>query len=334
MGFSTNDPRNYFALAKQTSAEAEATTGFKFVKYLNGTALDIAIDSQSIYEGGDGMDQGLIYRQHTKPDGQIQAYVRPDMWTYLSAWTLGSAAAVGTSAEVGTSVYVPNSTSLYLTVEAAWGGGNQADRVISALLTGMTVEGQSGEPWKVTVPFIGGGTPYYRDGAASGLAPTLETGDPAMYAGGAYLLNGATEVDVMQWTYNYTRNVDDNLFTTSTFRRKVVPLSRSVSLEMQIIWQNQAYYKQIQYGGGSYVPAFLATGSFHAERQLVGSQLIAIDVPNLRFTNVSVNRLNPDGETVVLDVSAMGIRAGTSLVQHRSVHNAVTASSYLGPSGI
>jgi hypothetical protein len=56
---------------------------------------------------------------------------------------------------------------------------------------------------------------------------------------------------------------------------------------------------------------------------------LAVDVPNLNYTAVNVNRLEPDGETVVLDVSAMGVRAGTSIVQHRSVHNAVTASSYL-----
>lgn len=329
MGFSSSDPRNYVALARQADANTEASTGFKFVKYLNGTDVSPDIDTQAIFEGGDGQAQGLVYRQHTKNDGQIVAYARPDMWTYLSSWALGSAVSVGTSVAIGTSIYTPNATVAFLTVEGAWGGGNQIDRVLSAILTGFQVEGAAGEPWKVTTPYVGGGTPYFRDGAASALSPVLESGDPAMYAQGAYLIGGATEIDILQWTYNFARNVDDNLYTVNTFRRKVVPLSYTVSLDFQVIMQTQTYYKEFQYGGGSQVPATLATTAFHAERILTASQKLAVDIPFLRVTNISANRFNPDGETVVLDVSAMGVKsAGTGIVQHTSVHNAVGASAY------
>lgn len=329
MGFSSSDPRNYVALGKQADASTEATE-FKFVKYLNGTDVSPEIDAADVFEGGDGQAQGLHYRQHTKNDGQIVAYARPDMFTYLSAWALGSAVTVGTAIGVGTSIFTPNATARFLTIEGAWGGGNQIDRVMSGLLTGFQVEGAAGEPWKVTTPYIGGGTAYFRDGAASALSPVLETGDPAMYAGGAYLIGGATEIDILQWTYNFQRNVDDNLFTTSQFRRKVVPLSYTVSLDMQVIMQTQAYYKNFQYGGGSMVPNNLATTAFHAERALVGSQMLCIDVPFLRVTNIQANRFNPDGETVVLDISAMGAKsAGTGLVQHTSVHSAIAATSYV-----
>lgn len=329
MGYSSNDPRNYFAMARQTNAATEATTGFKFLKYLNDTQLSPAIESETVYEGGDGQDPGLQYRARHKPDGQAVAYARPDMFTYLSAWSLGSAAAVGTSIAIGTSIYTPNATVPFLTLEQAWGGGNQIDRVLSAISVGFQVEAEAGAPWKVTVPFIGGGTPYYRDGAASALSAVLESGDPAMYAGGAYLIGAATEVDLLRWTYNFNRNVDDNLFTTSIFRRKVVPLTRGATLDFQVIWQDQAYYKQAMYGGGSMVPPNLATTAFHAERQLAGSQLMAIDIPFLRITDCSVNRLAPDGETVVLDLSAQAVKGATGLVQHTSVHNAVGASAYL-----
>jgi hypothetical protein len=329
MGYSSADPRNYLAIAKQKSATEEATTGFKFLKYLGDSGIKHDIEAQSVFEGGDGQDQGLHYRAKTKPDGQAVAYARPDMFTFLSAWALGSAAAVGTSAGVGTSIYTPNATVPYLTVEQSWGGGNQIDRVMSAILTGFQVEAEAGAPWKVTCPIIGGGTPYYRDGAASALSAVLESGDPAMYAGGAYLIDGATQLDITRFTYNFTRNVDDDLFTVDTFRRKVVPLSRTVSVDFQLLWQDQAIYRNIQYGGGSFVPPNLATGAFHAERKLTGSQLIAIDVPLLRYTSVEVNRLEPDGQTVVLDVSAMGAKGGTGIVQHTVVHNAVGASAYL-----
>lgn len=329
MAYSSNDPRNYFALSKQADANTEATTGFKFIKFLDPTGINIAQDTQAIYEGGDGQDQGLVYRQHTKPDGQITCYARPDHFTFLSAWALGSAAAVGTANNIGTSIYVPNATIPFLTAEQAWGGGNNIDRAMSAILTGFTITANAGDPWKLTVPFIGGGTAYWRDGAASALAQTLETGDPAMYDQSAVLIDGATQMDVTQWTYTFTRGVDDNLFTFSPYRRKVVPLSRAVTLNYQLIWQDQAIYKNALYGGGTYIPAQLATTAFHAERQLSASQLIAIDIPFLRVTDVQVNRLMPDGQTVILNVSANAVKAGTGIVQHRIVHNNVSATSYL-----
>jgi hypothetical protein len=328
MAFSSNDPRNYLAIARQQDFDTEGSS-FSFLKFRGGTGFNVELDSEQVLEGGDGQDPGLIYRSKTRADGTLVGYARPAMWTYLSAWAMGSAAAVGTSAGVGTSVYVPNATVPFLTIEQAWGGGNQIDRVRSAILTSFQVEGEAGQPWLVTADFVGGGTPYYRDGSASALTPTLESGDPAMYAGGAYLINGATSLDIRRFTYRFERNVDDDLYTTETFRRKVVPLTRSVSVDFQVIFQDSTLYKQVVYNGGSVVPQVLATGSFHAERRLTSSQLLAVDVPNLNYTAVNVNRLEPDGETVVLDVSAMGVRAGTSIVQHRSVHNAVTASSYL-----
>ena len=330
MAFSSADPRNYLAIGRQADFDTEAAA-FKFVKYLGDSGLKTEMDSQSIYEGGDGQDQGLHYRSRTRPDGQISAYVRPDIWTWAGAFAMGSAAAIGTSVGVGTSIFVPNATIPFLTVEQAWGGGNQIDRVRSAILTGFQVEGGSGEPWRMSLPFIGGGTPYYRDGAASALTPVLESGDPAMYAGGAYLINGATTLDIRRFNVNFQRQVDADLFTTETYRRKVVPLTRSLEVTFQTIYQDSTLYRQILYGGGSMIPNDLATGAFHAQRVLSGSQMAAIDVPFLRYTGISLNRLDPDGQTVVLDVSAMGVKGATSLLQVRSNHLNVGASAYISP---
>lgn len=330
MGYSSNDPANYLAMAKQADASTEATANFKFLKFLGQSGIEPNVEAQSVFEGGDGQDQGLHYRQRTKFDGQVIANARPDMFAYLSAWALGSGVAVPSAAggNLASHVYTPNATIPFLTVEQAWGGGKQIDRVMSAILTGFQVEGQAGAPWQITVPFIGGGTSYYRDGAASALSAVLESGDPAMYAGGAYLIDGATQLDITKFTYNFQRNVDDNLFTTAQFRRKVVPLSRQISIDFQLIWQDQAMWKNVMYGGGSQIPNNLATGSFHAERVLTASQYLAIDVPLMRYTNISVNQLIPDGETVVLDISAMAVKGGTGICQHR-INTLSSATSYL-----
>ena len=330
MGYSSNDPRNYLAMARQTAIGTEASSGFKFLRFLGDSGIDIGIESESIYTGGDGQDHGLHYRSKTNPDGNVETFSWPDAFTFLSAWAMGSAAAVGTSVGIGTSIFTPNATVPALTVEQAWGGGNQIHRVSDAILGGLTIAAEAGQPWRVSAPIIGGGTPYYRDGAASALSATLETGDPAMYAGGAYLLNGATELDLRSWSFNFERNIDDDLRTTNTFRRKVIPLTRSLTIEGEMIWQDQALWKRAQFGSGSVVPHTLATGSFHAERILTASQMLAVDVPFMNFTDVSVNGLQPDGETVLLSFTAMAVKAGTGICQIRSTHNNIGASAYIG----
>ena len=316
MGYSSADPANYLAFAKQTNESTEATTGFKHLKYLGDSGMSLETSTESVYEGGDGQDQGLHYKSKVKPDGQLQVFARPDSFAFLSAWALGSGVDPASTGQVASHVYTPNATIPYLTMEQAWGAGQQIERVLSTILTGFQVEGEAGMPWRVSVPFIGGGTPYVRN-ATQALTPSLESGDPAMFAGGAYLVNGATTLDITRFSYNFARNVDDDLHTTSVFRRKVIPLTRSVELSFQLIWQDQALWKSIDYGASPFVTEALASGAFHAERLLTASQLIAIDVPNLKYTNVEVNRLEPDGQTVVLDVSAMGVKQGTGVCQHR-----------------
>ena len=331
MGYSSNDPRNYLAIARQSAIGTEATTGFKFLRFLGDSGLDIGIEAESIYTGGDGQDHGLHYRTKTNPDGNAETFAWPDTFTYLTAWAMGSAAAIGTSVGIGTSIWTPNATIPALTIEQAWGGGNQIHRVSDAILTGLNISGAAGEPWRLSVPFIGGGTPYYRDGSASALTAVLESGDPAMYAGGAYLVNGATELDLRSWNFNFTRGVDDDLRTTNTFRRKVIPLVRSLEVTGEMIWQDQALWKRAQFGGGSVVPHTLATGSFHAERILTASQMLAVDVPFMNFTEISVTPLQPDGETVLLNFTGKAVKAGTGICQIRSTHSAIGASAYLSP---
>jgi len=101
-----------------------------------------------------------------------------------------------------------------------------------------------------------------------------------------------------------------------------------VGVDLEVIYQNATLYKKIQYNGGSRIDVNLATGSFRAYRSLASSQLLGVDVPNLVYTGVELNRLEPDGETVILNVAGLGIRSATSLMQLRA--NIIgRATSYL-----
>lgn len=330
MAFSSNDPRNYVAVGRQADFDTAADS-FKFVKYLGDSGVNIEQDAESIFEGGDGQDQGYHYRSRVRADGQITANVRPDVWTWAAAWSMGSAAAVGTSAGVGTSIYVPNATLPDLTIENAFAGGNQIERAHAAKFTGWQLEGEAGGLWQLTLPFMSAGTPVWRDGQASALSPVLESGDPAQFAGGAYLINGGSTLDMRRFAINFERQVDADIYTNSVFRRKIVLLTRSIEVTGQVVFQNADLWRSIKYGAAnaSVIGENLATGAFHVERKLAGSQLMAADVPLVRWTGADLNSLEPDGETLVVDFTGMAAKGATGIMQLRSVHNAVGASAYL-----
>jgi hypothetical protein len=328
MPFSSNDPANYLAIGKQSSDTVEATS-FQFLKYLNDASFDPAMETQDVYEGGDGQDSGLHYKSSVKPDGSVEVYARPNAFAYLGAYAMGSGIDPPSVAPGGVAshIYVPNATVPALTVEQSFAGGNEIERVMNAIISGFTVESEAKQPWKITVPMIGGGT-YYGRPIASALTPAIEVGNPAMHAGGAYLIDGATSLWIQSFAYRFERKVDDDLFTVNVTRADVVELTRSLAIEMQVVLVDPTLYRKVQRNGGSYVPVDLATGSFHAERQIGASQLIALDVPLLNYTGAAVNRLNPDGETMVINVSAMAVKGATSLTQLRA--NIIgSATSYL-----
>lgn len=333
MAYSSNDPANYVAVGKQTAIDTEATS-FKFVKWLNDDVMSADKDTDSVYEGGDGQDQGLHYQKFVKADGSIETFARPDTFTYLAAWAMGSGVtpASAATADVASHIYTPNATLPALTVEQCFGGGQDIERVSNAIISGFTVEGEAGLPWKLTVPFIGGGTYYYRDGSASALSPAVESGDPAMYNNTINLIDGATSYDVRKWNFNFERGVDDNLFTNQMFRRAVVPLTRQLTVTAEIIYQNHNLWKKIQYGQttASMVPVNLATGAFSAAVSLASSQQLRLDVPLLRYTSVSVNKLSPDGQTLILNVTGRAVKGATGICQI-GANICGRATSYLLP---
>jgi hypothetical protein len=327
--FSSNDPKDYLALAKQSAQRTEATTGFKFLKYLTG-GLTVQQDSNTIFEGGDGQDPGLVYKTRHTADGNVDVYVRPDTFAYLSAWAMGSGVTPPSTGNVASHIYVPNSTVPFLTVEQCWGGGAQCDRALDTIINSYQLAGTKEEPWKLSVGFMAGGTVFGRNGTASALSASLESGDPAMYAGGAYVIDGATSLDVLSWNFQMNRDVDGDLFTTGVTRRDIVPLKRNYTFAAQVIVQDPALWQKVYLtaSGGTMPQVVLASGAFHAERQLTASQLVAIDIPNLKYLNSQVNSLEPDGQTLIYDISAQPVKSGTGVVQIRA-NITSSATSYL-----
>lgn len=323
-GRATNEAANYFAIGKQSAKDTEATT-FLFLRHLDGTGLEMDTQVQAEREGGDGQEVGLVYKSAISMDGGAVANARAEFAGRILAYVLGadSVAAASGGASGAAQIHTAAPTALgasapYLTVEQLF--GDKIERVSNALPNELTIEGEAGRPIKLTANFVGGGTPYSRDAAASALTPTRESGDPFFYPGASVVIDGAGNTKITKFKSSIRRTLDEDIRTTQLFREDVVQLNFDSDLEFTLKYEDKTLYDKIQYGGGTYVPIPLSTGSFKIYAETgsgTAQRFFEINIPVHRYTGARVNKLDPDGKTCYLDVTAMGVKGATHQIFSR-----------------
>ncbi|HEY0391028.1 MAG TPA: phage tail tube protein [Solirubrobacterales bacterium] len=324
-GRSTNEPSNYFALGKQSAKDTEATTFF-FFRHLDGTGLDPDEQTQSVREGGDGQEVGFVHKTAISMDGDVVANARPERAARGAAWTLGADKVEAGVGEASGAAQVhfgtPTSTLPYLTAEQMW--GDVIERVSNVQLTNMVIEGEAGRPLKITHSMVAGGTPYRRNAAASALTPTRETGQPYFYPGGSYVIDGAGNTKITKFKSTVERGLDTDIRTTSLFREDVVALNFDSSLEFTLKYEEATMYDKVHYLSGTTISPNaigLATGAFKAYTEFgagTGLRFFELNHPLIVYTGARVNKLDPDGKTMYLDITAMGVRGATHQVFTRT----------------
>lgn len=331
-GFPTNDPNNYIAFGKQSALDTDATT-FHFFKHLDGSGFDVDEDSERIREGGDGQQAALSYRTNVKADGNIIALGRKNTAARLWAAVLGSdAIASAPVASLARHTAAPVASLAYFTIEQRY--ADAIERNLNCQITTLTVEGEAGKPWQYTAAFLGGGTVTFRD-VASALTPARETDKPFFYPNGSYQFDGFASygAQVTKWKVEVQRNVDDAIQTTGLNRSDLVPLNFDVNVDATIKYTSKDWYQRVQYSSGSSVPVQYATGSIdfaQVQQVMTASGLFAsglqrIVVPLLEWVDAKVNKLDPDGKTMYLDVVGMDIKGTTSAIFSQIDTNEVAA---------
>lgn len=318
-GRSTNDPSNYFALGKQSAKDTEATT-FTFTKHLDGTGLELDEQTESVREGGDGQEVGFVHKTAISMDGDLVVNSRPVVGAQLAAWTLG-AATVGDGVAPAATVtqlitLVPTSTQPYLTAEQRF--ADKIERVSNVQVSGLTLEGEAGRPMKLTANLVGGGTPFSPI-LASAKTPVRESGQPHFYPGGSYQLTGASGAKMTKFKTTDMRGQDTDIRTVSLFREDVIGLNYDVSLEGTFKYEDEQLYNKVHYtaaSDGTIDPNAmgLATGAFSAYTAFgagTTTRTMRHDIPLVVYTGARVNKLDPDGKTMYVDFSGIGVRAAT-----------------------
>lgn len=318
-GKPTNDPVNYFAMGKQ-SAKGTVASAFYFLKHLDGSGFEVEKEIQREREGGDGQEVGLTYVSMVKADGAMMSNARPNMVARLYGAGLGgvaqSSAAVASLARF---TFFPVASLPYFTFEQRF--SDEIERIHDSVVTGVTLEAEAGRPWKVSAQFLSGASITDRD-VASALTVTRDVGKPHFFPGGSYVFDGGASyaADVTKIKAEISRGVDDGIQTTGLGRDDIIPMAFDVTVDATIKYTSRDFYKKVTYNGGSNLQQDLPTGSI----DLVTLQQVAVNasvfatgmmrtvMPVMEWTDVKVNKLDPDGKTVYLDLVGMNKTGATS----------------------
>lgn len=312
-GRATNDPANYIALGKQASKDTEATT-FYFFKHLDGSGFEVDYDVQSERVGGDGQEVSFTYRSMVKADGAIVTYAWPEVTGRVLAAVCGqdtpSLVASSAGGMLVDHTIIPVASLPYFTVDQQW--ADMQERVSNAKITQVDIEFEAGRPFKLTANTLGGGTVYIPTLA---LTPARESGEPMFYPGASVTLAGAASgAKVTKGKISIKRNVDDGIQTIGLSREDVVELNQDYTLDITAKYESKTLYQQAHFNGGTTVISDLATialSLFQAGPAGLSSQTMRLEMPLLEVTGAKVNKLDPDGKTVYLDIAAQSVKGAT-----------------------
>lgn len=324
----TNEPANYIAVGKQAAKDTEATT-FYYLKQLSGSGFQVGWNTVSEREGGDGQEVGLRYKDKIKADGTLNANARYGWIGRAFAWCLGGEAVASTAAgatcvQIHTAFMVASAP--YLTVDQRY--ADEIERADNCIINTLTVTGQAGRPLKVEAQFMVGGTVYQRD-ISSSLTPVREYNRPQYYPYGSYVFDGfaSYSTKVTKFKIQVMRHVDDSIQTTGLQPEDVAVLDFDVAFDATLKYETRDFYQKVAYLGGSQVAPDFATGSFQMNTFTTGAAipgpyvpnlatgyLFQVNLPLLQYDNAKVNKLDPDGKTMYLDVVGNSIKnpAGTA----------------------
>lgn len=329
-GRATNEPSNYFAAGDHAFSDPTSlTNGPYFFRYLDGTGFEVDNQFDSVREGGDGQEVGLRYKKLVTSDGQWIAYARPRLAAHAWRGILGGAnqsLATPGNATLLRQIIRPDlnavnavSVSTLPAFQFIQRHGSLLERTYWGRYTNLKLEGEAGQPLKYTAQFIAGGSVGQFGTGASAYAASYEAQDvPIFYAGGSYVLNGAASysTDITKFTLEVARTMDDAIQTTALTRDDVVSLGLDINFDCTIKLTSAALYQDVQYNASNLISSF-ATGSVRLTNvyQYVdkngGTGIHDIFVPLIEWVDAKVNKLDPDGKTVYVDLVGMSVKGAT-----------------------
>ena len=332
--FSSADPNAFVGLSlKQTALGTPNVTaaGYRYIKYLSGMSFDPQQDTTFLREGGDGLDWGSAYLKTWKGVGQLVFNVRPEIAGQFLAFMPGGATWNGGSVPATHNFHTGHASFPYATLVAQHPGSDLAHFMSDVRFTGLTLEAQTGEPWKITAPFTA--ITYGGSIANNLLVPTygVPTGVDSYfkyYDTPSYALDGTIDTTIESFKIDLALGAEE-LQAQRTQLDDIVIQNRDANIEIVRRYQNKTTWAKIAYGGGVSPTTSVATGSFEAMvQQDTGNNLrfIRVAAPLIAYSDDTLTELDPDGQTIRETITGKILKGATHAV-HFTV-NSGHASTY------
>lgn len=315
----------YVAIAKQSGIGTVQTTAaaFVFAKYLNGTDIQPVEEYLGpVREGGDGLDERFDVQVSHRARGTLVVNARPDITgmlfgAFFGAGLGGNSASAwngGSSPATHVFQFPQGGRTTYYTIVVQHPGGTLTQVLQDARCTALNVSSQSRQPVQINTQWVG-----RQIGASYGtaLTPTYETGDVFGFwnASVTFPYTGSAASYVSQYAINAAINVDEDLFTQGLILVDVVDLTRSVTVQVDEIYQNASNYTLIEFKGGPVPTYTLATAVFkvaHAITANGSARSFSIEANLVRMGDSVLTPIDPDNKTVYAQHAGVPLAGATS----------------------
>lgn len=311
---SSADPNAFLAIGMQSGLGTAQTTlaKLRYAKYLSGTGFQAQLDIVPLREGGDGLDHGYTYKKAQKVAGQIVVNVRPEIAGQLMQLIPGGATWDGASGAAGHTFSTGHASHPWATIFAQFPGSSIAHMLTDVRITGFTEEWQSGEPVKLTLPFLA-----IQQGASfnSTLAvPSYAVEDPFIYHfGPSYQLDGSADSDIVSFKIEEGLGIEE-LYSQAITPDEIPVLNRDIKVDVQRRYEVSTQWAKIIMGGGITPTQTVATGSLDAISQYgSGAALRSYRtvLPLIDWTAIDLGDLDPDGKTVMESMQGIVLKGAT-----------------------
>lgn len=314
MPFSSADPLAFLGIGMQSGLGTPQTTPskFRFLRYLTSN-VDVNLTAVDLREGGDGLDYGFTYKQKQVVRGQLAFNIRPEGVGQALALAIGGATWDGGSLPAA-HTFAPVASYPWFTLAGQHPGSSLQYFVSDAKFSGFTLDLVGGQPWKLTLPFIG-----INHGASMNIAATANDAgvDPLLYHySPTYVLNGVADTDITEIHISGAYGLDE-IQTQAIVLDELPILNRNFSVSLVRRYENPGLWEQVYYGAsGNTVPTqSVATGSLRAAAAYGAAgtlRQLDIQMPLISFRNNAFSAIDPDGKTVYEQIDATILKGATS----------------------
>jgi hypothetical protein len=301
---------------------------FRFARYL-ASDVNVELDVQDIREGGDGLNFGTTYKTQQNVSGQIVVNGRPEIAGAFLALAMGGATWDGGSAPAVHTFMTSHASFPWSTIIAQHPGSSLPYLLSDVVFGGFTLEGQSGQPWRFTFPFVG----VNHGASMPAYTPTLAAEQLFLYYNlGTYVLDTLGATGLTRFQFGMQLGLDQ-LQSQAVTLDTIAVLNRDSSLEFDRRYENPGLWTKTYYGASGNVSptTSVATGAFigHVEYGAAGTlRNLRLEIPLMTYRGNNISNIDPDGKTVTETITAKGLQGSTHMAWMR-VSN-VHASAYTG----